>query len=347
MQTSGCWKTLAAIFQMLCILGAATTLLWCCWEYSKNEDVVEVKFRKYADAPESVYPDITLCFESPFIEEKLKLYGEEISTAKYKYFLMGEYFDERMLKIDYETVSIQFDRYLLGKILKYSSSKGKIMRDNSSIGTIISIAHVNSKCFTLHTPVGKQVMTVTLKLKNSIFSSGFRPRNAFKVVLHYPEQLHKGWKFVVKNWLPRGEKTSKSYQTDINVKDVEVLRRRNRSNNGCKKNSLSTVNTTREKIMTLGGCKPPYWQDMSSEIPHCNTQDQLEDIRHLNRMAITGTGMFQNEIPPCNEIQKIGFDFFDTDFDVKEVFEDGGTDMDLDMPSIRESWVANSKLQGY
>ena len=348
MQLSNCWKALGDFFQIVCILGAASSLMWCCWEYSKNEDVVEVKFRKYADTPESVYPDITLCFESPFSDEKLNAYGEGISKAKYKYFLMGEYFDERMLKIDYETVSLQFNTYLLGKILRYSSSNGKIIRDNSSIGSISSLPHVGAKCFTVHVPNDRRVMRVTLQLKNTIFSTGFRPKNDFKVVFHYPDQLHKGWEFVIKNWPPRTRNGSKSYQTDINVKDMEVLRRRNRWNNRCEKNSMSTVNSMREKVMNLGGCIPPYWKDfISSKIPPCNTQDQLEHIRHFIRTVITGTGTFQNEIPPCNEIQKIGYDFFDTDFDVKEIFEDGATDMDLDIHSIRESWASNSKLQGY
>ena len=74
MESSGCWKVLGMYFQIVCTLGAGCMLFWCCWEYSKNEDVVEVAFKKYGDDPESIYPDITLCFQSPFYEEKLNCY---------------------------------------------------------------------------------------------------------------------------------------------------------------------------------------------------------------------------------------------------------------------------------
>ena len=348
MESSGCWKLLGIHFQMVCILGAAFTLFWCCWEYSKNEDVVEVSFKRYGEDPQSIYPDITLCFESPFSDEKLNLYGEGINNARYRYFLSGQAFDKRMLNIDYETVSLELKQHLLGTVLLSSSRRGQVTLDNSSINKITSFANVAAKCFTVHTPTGKRVISVMLKLQNTVFPSGFRPRNGFEVIFHYPEQLVRSWQLTIKNWPPRSNKTSKSYQMNIDVKDLEVLRRRNKRNNECAADGVSQTNYTVQKIMTLAECMPPYWKNLKNPgLSPCNTRKQLEAIRILSRMARSGTGPFQDDILPCNEIQKIGLEHLDTDFNVKDVFGDAGTDVELDATIINETWVANSKFHCY
>ena len=133
---------------------------------------------------------------------------------------------------------------------------------------------------------------------------------------------------------------------NIAVKELEVLRRRNKRNNECTDNSVSHINHTVQKVMTLAECKPPYWKGFESpDLPPCNTRKQLEDIMYLAGMALSGTELFQNDILPCNEIQKIGLEHSDIDFNVQDDFDDAGTAMELDATTINETWVANSKFQ--
>ena len=348
MESAGCWKLLEICFQIVCTLGAAGTVTWCCWEYGKNADVVEVAFKKFGDDPDSIYPDITLCFESPLSEEKLSIYGDEISKAKYQYFLSGQYFDKRMLDIDYETVSLQLKRHLLGAELISTSAKGIITIDRSSPIKITSFGLAFAKCFTVHTPTGKRVMDLKLKLQNTVFPVGFRPKNGFEINFHYPEQLVRSWLLTMKNLPSRINKTSKSYQMNIVVKELEVLRRRNKQNNECTDNSVSHINHTVQKVMSLAECKPPYWKGFETpELPPCNTREQLEAIRYLVLMARYRTGPFESDILPCNEIQKIGLEHSDTDFNVQDIFDEAGTAEELDATTINETWVANSKFQSY
>ena len=189
-------------------------------------------------------------------------------------------------------------------------------------------------------------MDLNLKLQNTVFPDGFRPKNGFEVHFHYPEQLVRSWQLTIKNWPSRINKTSKSYQMNIAVKDLEVLRRRNKRNNECMDNSLSHINYTVQKVMTLAECKPPYWKSFyTPELPPCNTREQLDYIRILAGMAISRTGFFESDIPPCNEIQKIELEHSDTDFNVQDVFDDAGAAKDLDPITIHNTWVANSKFQ--
>ena len=100
--------------------------------------------------------------------------------------------------------------------------------------------------------------------------------------------------------------------------------------------------------MTLAECKPPYWKGFKSpDLPPCNTREQLEDIRYLALMARYRTGPFESDILPCNEIQKIGLEHSDTDFNVQDIFDEAGTPEELDATTIIETWVANSKFQSY
>ena len=123
MKTTDSWARLSQFFQMICIFGAGSLLLWCYSEYSKNEDVVEVSFKKYGKDEESIYPDISLCFDHPFIEEKLKLYDTTLTNSLYAIFLMGEDFDgkwnEKVLGINYENVSLQLKDHVIGNALLY------------------------------------------------------------------------------------------------------------------------------------------------------------------------------------------------------------------------------------
>ena len=97
-------KGVSNIFQLICIISALSLQAWCVWEFIKNEDVVEVSFRKYRDGDDSLYPDISLCFKSPFHEKKLKKFG--IDGLSYADFLAGRYWDPKLLDIDYEKVSL-------------------------------------------------------------------------------------------------------------------------------------------------------------------------------------------------------------------------------------------------
>ena len=50
------WERFSHLFLITCIIGAISLLTWCLSEYSKNEDVVEVSFKKYGEDEDSIYP---------------------------------------------------------------------------------------------------------------------------------------------------------------------------------------------------------------------------------------------------------------------------------------------------
>jgi hypothetical protein len=339
------WENVSGVFQFACSIGAVSLLLWCIWEYSKDEDIVEVAFKKYGTDDQSMYPDISLCFELPYDDEKLKAYGKEITSSLYTMFLMGtEYmghWDERVVNIDYENVSVQLQNHIIGSATVSSSKFLDISKNNTSIEKLYSYGFPTFKCFTFNLPKRTKIITVAVAIKNSVFSSGIRPKKGFEVMLHYPQQRLRSWEFVLKNWPRRTNTSSKSYQLDVNVKDIEILKRRNRYAKQCI-NINSYDNLTAEEIMQSVGCRPPYWNTKGSAgLPACTTRLELQGISSLFYNALEGTGEYENPIPPCNEITKIGVDFVETDFDINQFRDLSGGDIDLDYTTIGEAWTAN------
>ena len=107
-------RTLMRLFHMNCFLAALGLTCWCWYKYMKDDDVSLVNYKRYHSEQNSIYPSRTLCFNNPFLNHKLQDIGEGINTTTYSKFLEGLHWDERLLHIDYDNVTIDLDKYLDG-----------------------------------------------------------------------------------------------------------------------------------------------------------------------------------------------------------------------------------------
>ena len=71
-------------------------------------------FKQYNEEKEYIYPSFSLIFVNPFIDAKLKKYGEGVNARTYSQFLEGQLWDDRMLNISYDDVTIDMADYFLG-----------------------------------------------------------------------------------------------------------------------------------------------------------------------------------------------------------------------------------------
>ena len=136
-----------------CVFAAIGTTLWCVYIFFENNDVCLVDFKKYNEKPEYLSPSFSIAFANPFNESKLKLYGTGINTSSYVQFLKGEYWDERMLNINYDDVTIDITNYFLGFEIAYSNwtkYRFKATELNQSNGLkhpFVSFRHPTMKAF--------------------------------------------------------------------------------------------------------------------------------------------------------------------------------------------------------
>ena len=98
-------------FNAICYLTTICLVVYCIVTYYKNEDYSEISYKKYNEDSVSLYPSITLCVtQEPMTstllkEEALKHHGEGVNSSSYLSFLIGHYWDERMVNISFDEVT--------------------------------------------------------------------------------------------------------------------------------------------------------------------------------------------------------------------------------------------------
>ena len=87
-------------YAVACVVGTIGLGIDCFIKYNANEDVSQNNFQNFhQDGEDNVYPSVTLCLANPFLDDKLKAYGDGINISSYSDFLRGDIWDERMLKV--------------------------------------------------------------------------------------------------------------------------------------------------------------------------------------------------------------------------------------------------------
>ena len=127
-------------FQYICVFVTLIAVSWCIWEFSKNDNITEISYKKYGVDNESVYPDLTLCFDHFLNNEKLLEIGT--NEFEYKKFLNGEELNENLVQIDFENVSLQLeDHFIIDPFIRLINNTKKI----EYIQSPLSITPVGSK----------------------------------------------------------------------------------------------------------------------------------------------------------------------------------------------------------
>ena len=106
-----CYQTFRRGFQILCVGFMMLVFYMCLGRYNKNEDTSNVDYQWYHQDEKDIYPTISICFYGvPFVfsDEKLKKINTNFNADLYSKFLQGKYWDEEMLKVNYDSVSLEF-----------------------------------------------------------------------------------------------------------------------------------------------------------------------------------------------------------------------------------------------
>ena len=113
-----CERCFKYIFHALCGVATVGFTIYCVYQYLLDEDVARIEFAEFNSEINNIYPTITLCFPSPLLEDKLAKYGKGINATTYSSFLTGQHnsWDDRMAQIDYDDVSLNIEKYFLGKL---------------------------------------------------------------------------------------------------------------------------------------------------------------------------------------------------------------------------------------
>ena len=323
-------KTFQIFFSVCCYLVTLALLVFCCNIYFKNENITEIKYKKFNDDSISPYPSISICSQlapNMFKEDKLKDRGIETNASSYHDFLKGKFWDEKMLDVNYEEVTAPMESYVL-----YSRAFKNFDPDLKQNGIAFQKIKADSlptymgvyKCITFDLPneIQKRIKYATIVLENSIFTNGMFPENEkFLSHFHFPNYLY-GTSIGTK-WSWQSKNLTSSYVHRVlqfTITSTEVLNRRNKGGNTCIHHTDHDKDY-KDKAMEAAGCIPPYWKT-TRNFSRCQSQTQMKILAREAFKAYNGhLEDVRDIVKPCIELKKITFSHSDTEYDIKSSME--------------------------
>ena len=191
------WPTVRSLFQLSCF--ASLIFMTSYWFYKfviEDEDLCLVDYKAVENADEFPLPTVSMCFENPFLDKKLKEIGPDINTTTYLKYLRGEIFDGRFSDIDYDSVTLNLSEYHIKDIVywKNGSISSSVLKNN-----VVEQLYVTFngfwddrfyKCFgmEINNKYRGEINYIGNVYKQNEFLDGFRRSsgNALCIFFHYP-----------------------------------------------------------------------------------------------------------------------------------------------------------------
>ena len=192
------FKTVRLVFKWPCFIVVVVYAINSFREFIQNDDLCEVNFIRFHSDNDSIYPTFTMCFNTPFVEEKLQKLSSKLDMSLYESYLLGRRSqNENLTNIDYNNVTIKQEDFLRLAYVRY--------RDIIGIGSIKNVDIIDRsygyvkglmKCFSFEIPFKKDTLVTSLNiyLNNTVFRNGERQSNGWlskglTVFYHYPKQF--------------------------------------------------------------------------------------------------------------------------------------------------------------
>ena len=328
---------LAFMWEYVCLfmfIGCAT---WGIVTYLSDSDTCLVDFKLYNEKPSYRYPSISIMIINPFLDERLKEYGAGINAVTYSKFLAGQHWDERMLYIDYDNVTIDLNDYFIGYEMlsdNFSVIKIENFTDNpaSSYGWRKPYRNFRAhawQTFSIDPPfetfggVSRFLVQTWIKIRTNLFQNSIRQSvyeydpdspnwGGFEVWFHYPNQLMQSWHLGMGKWFwpQRNENSSKNYEMVFERSKMEVMKRRNKDESPCVEDEINHDQHVIQEIMSKSRCRPPHWN--LSAYPLCRSKEEM-----INVLPPLKKQEFLDYTPPCRIVTNMPFSFQELDEDPK------------------------------
>ena len=285
-----------------------------------------VGFVTFNQDENNIYPALTICFWNPFLNEKLKSYGSGINVTTYSRFLQGKHWDDRMMDIDYDDVTVSVEDYLTEIGFQFSNFSTRKWHQDFKIGRqhegmprfYVSNRNGKNKCFSFTIPYVSETPIISFftRMNSSIFPNGKRAAypsfdgsnldaGGFMAFLHYPGEHFRSYFDKKYSW-PERINNTKNYDMVLTVKNMEVLKHRNKADKPCNQDWKNDDDIVMQKIMHRVGCKPPHWKIHTSLKP-CSTREEIAQFKWPTYATL------QNFPPPCQVIEKLQYEYEEYD----------------------------------
>ena len=305
------------LFKFLCFSATIFMITYWCVEYSKDNDLASVDYHSLKTLG-VVNPILSLCFENPFLDEKLKSINSVLNKSVYLEFLKGKVDDNGMLqKIGHNNVTLNIENslkyyYILWKndsgYIRYPASNKNLVRPMITYNGFLNDHFKKCFGFDLEPTIMNDVRRVKRVYTSDIFHEypgNTRPIDgSFSAIIHYPDQFllrahteRLGWRRRTRN-----ESMVMHFKMDM----IEYLRRRSKRKKSCmNENKFDTKIIS--KYNKLFGCRAVY--DISgSNIPLC------EGMENISKSIFDGKKADLDQVAlPCDSVLDITLEYDEFD----------------------------------
>ena len=311
------WIYFNFCFTLLCVLITTVLVCWCIYEFSLDEDETMVSFKTFHDTKVDVHPLVSICISDPYETTELKKYNKKITSNNYSDFLAGNIWDAEMLKIHYPSVVLKPIKYVLGYEITYKNTTtsrfqlSPIDQENGKIAILPNtrLSLYNMVCFGIDIPL-KGVLAISIMIRADIFQGKTRPiftsqitkTRGLLILLHYPNQSLRS-KWWINHWQNRGVNATKSYMIAIRIGEMEVVYRRNKSQQRCKDGLPDYDYEIIQDVANSVGCKPPYVASYDN-LSVCSYQGQMRLFTEKIKNHFSEDNYMHL---PCRGIERINY----------------------------------------
>ena len=318
---------LKTLFKGACLLAAILMGFYWIFEFVvTDEDLSLVDYKKFHQT-EVRLPEVSLCIENPFMEDKLYEINSTITVSKYLEFLKGNIYEESMRDIDYDNVTVDLSDHLLhstvgwnnGSFLTYTLKNDTV--NKGTYTTYNGFLHNKFvKCFAskLNNDYKGSFNWFEILYEQNPFLNGFTGSEGrgLIVVLHYPKQFLVSTNNV-KFFSKSRDKSSAdvSFIMSLFLKDMEILHRRNKRVQPCLLESNAYDEVIYERHFESIGCRATYQKTNTGSVPICTTKEDMKKAMALSSIS----HVYKEHPPPCQIMSRLNFDY--EEFDMAQVLE--------------------------
>ena len=294
-----------------CLIATICLSIYSIFRYVSNEDTTTLKITKFLSSNDAIYPSFSFCILDLFLTEKFADYkDEQINLTSYKKFLKGEIWNARMLKVEYDNVTVSLSENLLWA--KYKTHSDIFV--NWDVEYFVSFRSPDIKCFTIKAPNLPEGLLLGsgIQIGNNIFPEGKRSvLHKISTNFHYSGQQFTSLD-AIKSDFDFRKNTTNNYRMQFRVRNVEVITRRDKKYEPCVKEWKYYDLYYQQYWMNQFGCRPPYWKFGNDNVlPVCSTLNEMK--KFSRNFHITKDNQLIK--PPCKVIDRLDYIFEEHDVD--------------------------------
>ena len=283
------------------------------YKFCMNEDITVIEYKTLRNADNAVFPEFSICFARPFLNEKLRQAGGQLTKENYIEYLKGDATNnETYMNIKYEEITFDLFDYLhrINVVTRAGRNLTGYGCTNRQSCHLLNLKHTYDgfditgsiffRCFGIEIKRSriKDVFSINMSFKKTLEIILAELEGVYALFNH-PGQLRLRTSSGKPIW--KNSDDNKAFE-NFDIKSYELLKKRKKRTNPCYDGTLSYDDMLLRQQIEMVGCRTPY-QKINENFPLCTTQMKNSVYRLSEEI--------DNVLAPCQEISQLSYDYTD------------------------------------